>query len=40
MMFTLLDHLLNGALIVAAVAMTAVFIDMACYAFGGDRDES
>lgn len=38
MIFILLDHLLNGALIIAAVAMIAVLIDMACYVFGGDHE--
>ena len=39
MMFTVLDHLLNGAFLVFTIAVITVAIDMARYVFGGE-DES
>jgi hypothetical protein len=38
MMFTLLDHLLNGAFIVFSIGFAAFLWDMAKYVFGGDHE--
>lgn len=37
-MFIFLDHLLNGALIVAAIGFIALIWDMASYMLGGHDD--
>ena len=39
MIFTVLDHLLNGAFIVFSIGLAAFLWDMAKYVFGGESDE-